>query len=198
MAGSDRSRKAALRIFLLLLFAMVAFMLFAGHPNQDLLVMSMAGRQIFGMGAAAGVLLSLYLLRFSRRSGLLAISRSGLHQSVAFLALALSWSLACFGCVLRAAPLLDGPVSRELASLQRPLFPGSPLWCSYFTTVRTEAGDTGSLCMERIAARSEFIPQLGCVAPDTPATIQVTRTFLGPVGSLLEISDVGNCVKHKE
>jgi hypothetical protein len=195
----DRPRKLALGISLSLLFAMLAFVLFAGRPNQGLLAMSAAARLIFCMGAAAGVVASSYVLRPSGSMHVRGQGRSqrALHFLLAWLTWSVFWSLACYGLVHRVALLLDGPVSNESARLQRPLSPGPPLWCSYYTTVHTESGYTGSLCMERVSGRAELVPLLGCVLLDAPATLQVTRTFLGPVGSLLEVVDVGgHCAKQ--
>lgn len=208
MRTSGSPRKLALGIYLSLLFAMALFALLAGHPNQGLLAMSAAARLIFCMGAAAGIVTSLSLLRrtSSPATGTAdwatARSRGGSQRALrllmAFLALSVTWSLAWFGLLQRLSLLLDGPISREPARLQRPLSPGSPAWCGHFTKVRTESGYIGTLCMERINGRSELIPLLGCVPLDAPATIQIARTFLGPVGSLLEVTDVdGKCARKR-
>jgi hypothetical protein len=195
----ERPRKLALAISLSLIFAMLAVVLLAGRPNQGLLEMSATARLIFCMGAAAGVVVSSYVLR---QSGWMQSrgergSQRALRFALAWLIWSVVWSLACYGLVHRLALLLDGPVSRESARLHRPLSTGPPLWCSYYTTVHTASGYTGSLCMERISGRSELMPLLGCVPLDAPATLQVTRTFLGPVGSLLEVTDVGGrCAKQ--
>ncbi len=189
-------RKFALGIYLTLLCAMFVFTLVAGRPNQGLLSMSAAGRLLFCMSAAVGIVLAPHLLKPFGSLGERP-SQKVLRVSIGFVILSVAWALACFGCVHRMALLLDGPVSTESARLERPLFPGPPTWCGHYTTLHTESGYTGSLCMERLLGRSELIPLLGCVPLDAPATVQVTRTFLGPVGSLLEVVDVdGRCAKR--
>jgi hypothetical protein len=192
VTGSVGSSKLALTVYLSLLATMFAFALFAGHANQGLLELSPAGRNTVGIGIAVGVALSLHLANFSG-DRLRVPTQRGLRLSIGFVVLAGMWALACFLTVHRAALLLDGPVSTETGRLKRPLFAGPPLWCAYFTTVSTGAGYPGAICMQRLADRSQLVPLLGCVPLDSPATVRITQTWLGPVGSLVEIPDTGKC-----
>lgn len=203
MSTRDSPRKLLLGTFLSLLFAISLFAMFIGRPNQGLLAMSAAARLLFCMGAAAGAVMALKLIGLAAdpQMGLPgwieARSRGGsqwqLRLFIAMLTLSLIWGLAWFAFLSRVALLLDGPVSRESARLQRPLALGSPVWCAYYTTVRTQSGDKGSVCMERPSGRSELVPLLGCVPLDSPAIVEIRRTFLGPVGSLVKVTDVGRC-----
>jgi hypothetical protein len=194
--------------FALLLIVMVAVSELAGHVNQGLLDWSGAARWIFGIGVAVCAFLSLAVLPGSTNplelesNWLVLPARRDSRWLLRFLIAAVSvtalWAVAWFCLLERAALTLEGPVSRESARLTRPLSHDPPVWCSLVSKVSTEPGLIGDICMERLwKVESHWVPLLGCVDLDARAIVEVRRTFLGPVVSLVEITDVPRHCENK-
>jgi hypothetical protein len=194
--------------FAVLALVMVVVSQLAGHANQGLLDWTGAARWIFGIGVALCAFLSLGVLPSSTNpveleSNWLVLpaqrdSRWLLRFLIAALCATAFWAVAWFSVVERAALALEGPVSREPARLTRPLSHEPPVWCSLVSKVSTESGLMGGICMGRLwKVESHWVPLLGCVDLDARAIVEVRRTFLGPVVSLVEVTDVPRHCENK-
>jgi hypothetical protein len=190
------SRTFGFATVLVLLASLLAFVLLAGRPNHGLIDWSGAARVIFGLGTAAGAGLTLLLLRRATEPPAGSPLRRVRYPMTA-LALSALWALSWFWFLDRVALHLDGPVARESARLARPLIHKQPLLCLMASKVRTESNLTGDVCMKTLLASSHWVPLLGCVDLDARATVEVRRTFLGAVVSLVEVRDVPRHCENK-